>query len=1275
MKIRTKHILVFILGFLMTLMIAACTVPTSTMYTVTFNSHGGPSVASREVEAGSLLTEPSITRSGFTLDGWYKESSYTTKWVFASDKVEANITLHAKWTEDAPTEYTVTFNSNGGSTVANITKTSGQTLGTLPVPTKAGSTFIGWFSDSNLTQAVTASTAVTSNMTLYAKWEVNAVEFTVTFNALPGDVFPATRTVADGALVLEPSAEYEGYELVGWYKEASFITLWDFAVDTVESNMTLYARWELIPEGTAITSEDQFYELINGTTVYETGAIFYLRNNLDFTDFDWDGSLLTETLVQPHTFVLNGNGKTISNLSFETPNQAGLVPRMSGGSIYDLTLENVHVKGTSQGGILVGRIMNGSTVSIHDITIIDSSVETTGVGSGGLIGHIQGAATPSTVTVDGIVLKGVKVLSNSNAAGGLVGDVESSVITITNVLLDVEVTTTGERVGGILGEVRRNSGGLRPEFSVDNAVVYANLHGMRYLGGVVGRADNNLTQDNEFKGTIGTITDVILVLNFDTTHETDNNSGHIARSNITSFSRVYVVAFNYDRQQLNGVNTTNELVFANISLLPETSLAEFADGWVYVEDALPTFNGLSIDLGFEVTLSVNDVNSYQYVRENSKLSPVFVNPELGAFLGFYLNDVLFESEVTEDITLVAKFVEEFAVTFDVDGGSSVTAQTVLDGAKALLPTAPTKDGYTFDGWYTSAEFTTLFDFDAVITTDVIVYAKWVDDIAPVVTVLPESGSISLGAEDTFVLTVQVSDVNAYSLEVDHSLEANLPEFTVYAVEVSETNPYGPYGSLEAKNQFDALGVTVTYTALTQTFTIDFGATVTDMFVDSGITFYLVATDSFDNAFGSMNPTTAQNTFAYDISVVTVSHVVSFDVDGATAIEDIEVLDGEALVLPPAPFKPGFEFKGWFTDSEKTVAFVLETPITADLTLYAKFEEMSYVPEGTAISTVEEFYNMVNGVAPFSLSESYYLANDLDFTGYSWVWQTGKVFTGVLDGNFKTISNLTIEGTQDRVGIWYGLRGTVKNIEFINAAISSTAAARAGLIAGEITNVDAVLQNIHVDGLTVTGASNNGVGGLIGYVNRGTTVEDISIKNAVITGTQATGGLFGRVGDGSAAWNMSVTNIYLENVSVSGTNRVGGLFGENNGASGYIVITLSKVVMVDVDVNASGTGAGAVSGRHNPNPTGTGTLLDVYFNGTVSAAVDVAHITTTRTYETITNFWFYGTLTGPVNGTTTTNILEVAPTQSWWDLNFENAFDELKWEYDATLNVYQLRDLN
>src|SRR5690606_39942588 len=56
----------------------------------------------------------------------------------------------------------------------------------------------------------------------------------------------------------------------------------------------------------------------------------------------------------------------------------------------------------------------------------------------------------------------------------------------------------------------------------------------------------------------------------------------------------------------------------------------------------------------------------------------------------------------------------------------------------------------------------------------------------------------------------------------------------------------------------------------------------------------------------------------------------------------------------------------------------------------------------------------------------------------------KVFTGVLDGNFKTISNLTIEGTQDRVGIWYGLRGTVKNIEFINAAISSTAAARAGL---------------------------------------------------------------------------------------------------------------------------------------------------------------------------------------------------------------------------------------
>jgi uncharacterized repeat protein (TIGR02543 family) len=72
--------------------------------------------------------------------------------------------------------------------------------------------------------------------------------------------------------------------------------------------------------------------------------------------------------------------------------------------------------------------------------------------------------------------------------------------------------------------------------------------------------------------------------------------------------------------------------------------------------------------------------------------------------------------------------EKFTVTFNTDGGTAVASQTVDKGAKATKPADaenPTKEGYTFAGWYKDAECTIAFDFDTeVITADTTVYAKW-----------------------------------------------------------------------------------------------------------------------------------------------------------------------------------------------------------------------------------------------------------------------------------------------------------------------------------------------------------------------------------------------------------------------------------------------------------------------------------------------------------------------------------------------------------------------
>jgi hypothetical protein len=100
-----------------------------------------------------------------------------------------------------------------------------------------------------------------------------------------------------------------------------------------------------------------------------------------------------------------------------------------------------------------------------------------------------------------------------------------------------------------------------------------------------------------------------------------------------------------------------------------------------------------------------------------------------------------------------------------------------------------------------------------------------------------------------VLEVNVnSDLNPDELEVDHSLEGTLPEFSVYA---DEENPYGTDAD---KEQFEALGVIVDYANGTWTITLPEPITVGESTEIStlNMTFYLKLIDVYGNEFGSMN---------------------------------------------------------------------------------------------------------------------------------------------------------------------------------------------------------------------------------------------------------------------------------------------------------------------------------------------------------------------------------------------------------------------------------------
>lgn len=131
---------------------------------------------------------------------------------------------------------------------------------------------------------------------------------------------------------------------------------------------------------------------------------------------------------------------------------------------------------------------------------------------------------------------------------------------------------------------------------------------------------------------------------------------------------------------------------------------------------------------FTVTFDNNGA-TYQTVTVNSGATvdaPATPTRSGYTFLGWFLGDAEtsydFDSAVTSNITLSAKWRNDatFTVTFEGEG-VSIDAQTVHSGETVNKPADPTRDGYTFDGWYVGDE---AYDFTAPVTSDLTLTAKW-----------------------------------------------------------------------------------------------------------------------------------------------------------------------------------------------------------------------------------------------------------------------------------------------------------------------------------------------------------------------------------------------------------------------------------------------------------------------------------------------------------------------------------------------------------------------
>lgn len=262
-------------------------------YTVSFNSNGGTAIGAVAVPYGTSVAQPEApTKAGYTFGGWYVNAALTTKYIFTA-AVEDDLTLYAKWT---PIVHTISFNTGGGSSVAEQKVNDGETA-TLPgAPTKEGYGFDGWYADEALMMPYDFSAPVTGDLTLYAKWKANS--YTVSFNSNGGTVV-SSQAVAYGAPAQQPAAPVKtGYTFGGWYSDSALTNAYDFSAP-VQGNVTLYAKWTV--NSYTVTFEP------NGGTAVSTQTIAYgqtatLPTAPAKTGYAFGGWYLDEELTVAYSF-------------------------------------------------------------------------------------------------------------------------------------------------------------------------------------------------------------------------------------------------------------------------------------------------------------------------------------------------------------------------------------------------------------------------------------------------------------------------------------------------------------------------------------------------------------------------------------------------------------------------------------------------------------------------------------------------------------------------------------------------------------------------------------------------------------------------------------------------------------------------------------------------------------------------------------------------------------------------------------------------------------
>ena len=1005
-----------------------------TTYKVIFNSNGGTEIPPKEVVSGLKIKAPSTpTKDKYLFKGWYEDSTFSKKFDF-NTPITGNITLYAKWEAansinevklagdyqygTVPVGTLPSFNPRTMTDSITIDKRNSDWMykkengnwsgfgSNTPVAYNDGKTDYGYIfhvapndgyqlASSNL-KVIYNGEDVTSTAKV-SRWPWGAyvtvdlgkangipVVYTVTFNSNDGtEVAPQNVNVGEKLTEPTPAPTKEGFTFDGWYEDSTFSKKFDFNTP-ITGNITLYAKWV-----------ENKYTL----TFDANGGSGSMAPKADLTG---EYTLPSNEFTAP-------SGKQFKGWSLTADGAIVTKVEMTENKTVYAIWEDIPVVTYT----VAFNSNDGTEVAPQNVNAGEKLTEPTP------------APTKEGFTFDGWYEDSTfskKFDFNTPITGN---------ITLYAKWVENKYTLTFDANGG--------SGTMAPK---------ADLTGEYTL------PSNEFTAPTgkQFKGWSLTA-DGAIVTKVDMT---ENKTVYAIWEDIPVVT--YTVTFNSN----DGTEVAPQNVNAGEKLTeptPAPTKAGFTfDGW-YEDSTFSKKFDFNTPITGNITLYAKWVeNKYtltfdanggsgsmapkaDLTGEYTLPSNEFTAPSGKQFKGWSLTAdgaIVTKVDMTENKTVYAIWedipVVTYTVTFNSNDGTEVAPKNVNAGDKLTEPTpAPTKAGFTFDGWYEDSTFSKKFDFNTPITGNITLYAKWV--------------------ENKYTLTFDANGGSgSMAPKADLTGEYTLPsnEFTA------------PSGK-----QFKGWSLTAD------------GAIVTKVEMTENKTVYAIW---------------------QDIPVVT--YKVTFNSNDGTEVAPQNVNAGEKLTEPtPAPTKAGFTFDGWYEDSTFSKKFDFNTPITGNITLYAKWVENKYTltfdanggsgsmapkadltgeytlpsneftaPSGkqfkgwslTADGAIVTKVDMTENKTVYAIWEVMYSYRFLENTGEQTIDGKAKSFKLVIDADENKFVSLVIGGTLYEKNTDYTVRHGSTIIEFTSAGLAKLNALSKGDYDVTLTFTDEVINGkLHV----------------------------------------------------------------------------------------------------------------------------------------------------------------------------------------------------------------------